>query len=115
MPETMKEAEWEEMDETVASAIRYNLSNEVLNNINVEKCTTVEEIWKRLEELYMTKNLSNKLYLKKELYSLRMSENTDALQHLSKFNGLISQLLQFQVIFDDEDKGYIIGISTFFV
>ena len=26
------------------------------------------------------------------------------LQYLSKFNGLISQLLQFQVTFDDEDK-----------
>ena len=33
-----------------------------------------------------------------------MSENTDALQHLSKFNSLISQLLQFKVAFDDEDK-----------
>ena len=40
----------------------------------------------------MAKNLSNKLYLK-ELYSLSMLENKDALQHLSKFNGLISQLL----------------------
>ena len=79
MPETMKEAEWEEMDETAASAIRLNLSDEVLNNINVEDCTTAEEIWKRLEELYMAKNLSNKLYLKKELYSLRMSESTDML------------------------------------
>ena len=60
------------MDETAASAIRLNLSDEILNNINVEDCTTAEEIWKRLEELYMAKNLSNKLYLKKELYSLRM-------------------------------------------
>ena len=89
MPETMKEAEWEEMDEIVTSAIRLNLSDEVLNNINVEDCTTAEEIWKRLKELYMAKSLSNKLYLK-ELYSLRMSKNTYALQHLSKFNSLIS-------------------------
>ena len=50
MLETMKEDEWEEMDETTASAIRLNLSDEVLNNINVEDCTTTEEIWKRLEE-----------------------------------------------------------------
>ena len=38
--ETMTEAEWEEMDEIAASAIRLNLSDEVLNNINVEDCTT---------------------------------------------------------------------------
>ena len=39
MPKTMKNAQWEEMDETVASAIRLNLSDEVLNNINMEDCT----------------------------------------------------------------------------
>ena len=59
----------------------------------------------------MAKNLSNKLYLKKELYSLHMSENTDALQHLSNLNGLISQLLQFQVTFDDEDKAILLLAS----
>ena len=37
MLETMKEAEREEMDETSTSAIRLNLQDEVLNNINVEK------------------------------------------------------------------------------
>ena len=66
MSETMKEAEWEEMDETAASAIRLNLSNEVLNNINVEDCTTIEEIYERLEKLYIANDFSNKLYLKKE-------------------------------------------------
>ena len=33
------------------------------------------------------------------------------LQHLSKFNGLISQLLQFQVTFDDEDKAILLLAS----
>ena len=90
MPETMKEAQCEEMDETIASVIQLNLSNEVLNNINMEDCTTVEEIWERLQKLYMANNLSNQLYLKKELYGIRMPKNTDMLQHLSKFNSLIS-------------------------
>ena len=58
----------------------------------------------------MANNLSNKLYLK-ELYSLRMSKNTDALQHLSKLNGLISQLLQFQITFNDEDKAILLLTS----
>ena len=44
MLETMKEAEREEMDETAANAIRLNLQDEVLNNINVEDCTVAEEI-----------------------------------------------------------------------
>ena len=40
MLETMKEVEWEKMEETVSSAIPLNLSNEVLNNINLEDYTT---------------------------------------------------------------------------
>ena len=59
----------------------------------------------------MENNLSNKLYLNKELYILRMPENTNVLQHLSKFNSLISQLLQFQVTFDDEDKAILLLAS----
>ena len=58
----------------------------------------------------MAKNLSIKLYLK-ELYSLRMLENTNALQHLSKFNGLVSQLLPFQITFGDEDKAMLLLAS----
>ena len=58
----------------------------------------------------MAKNLSNKLYLK-ELYILCMPENVDVLQHLSKFNSLVSQLLQFKVTFDDEDKSILLLAS----
>ena len=111
MLETIKEVEWGDMEKTTANEIRLNLSDEVLNNINLEDCTTTEEIMKKLEELYIEKNLSNKLYLKNELYSVRISENTDALQHLSKFNGLISQLLQFQVTCDNEDKAILLLAS----
>ena len=56
----------------------------------------------------MANNLSNKLYLNKELYNLSMPENTDVLQHLSQFNSLISQLLQLQVTFEDEDKAILL-------
>ena len=64
-----------------------------------------------IREIYIANNLSKKLYLKKELYNLRMLENIDVLQHLSKFNSLISQLLQFQVNFDDEDKAILLLTS----
>jgi hypothetical protein len=74
------------MDMKVASAIRLNLSNKVIYNvIDVEK---VESIWKKLESLYMAKNLTNKMYVKKQLYGLQIEENTDLLEHLNKFNML---------------------------
>ena len=62
-PETMKDVEWVEMDEKATSAIRLNLGNEFIHNILEAKI--VKEVWEKLEGLYMRKNLTNKLYMKK--------------------------------------------------
>ena len=45
----------------------------------------------------MTKSLSNKLYLKKQLYRLCMKEGTIVLEHLDFFNKVISELLAIDV------------------
>lgn len=46
----------------------------------------------------------NKLYVKKQLYGLQMEENMDQLEHLNKFNMLNTQLLNFRVKIEEEDK-----------
>ena len=45
----------------------------------------------------MTKNLSNKLYLKKQLYGLHMNKETTVLEHLNFFKKVISKLLPANV------------------
>jgi len=55
---------------------------------NMDK-ETPTEFWSRLET-YMTKSLSNKLYLKKQLYKLRLKKGTAVLEHLNFFNKVIS-------------------------
>ena len=62
----MKDVEWVEMDEKAASAFHLNLGDEVIHNILEVK--TTKEVWEKLESLYMRKNLTNKLYVKKQLY-----------------------------------------------
>ena len=57
-PEMMKDVEWVEMDEKAGSAICLNLGGEVIHNILEAK--TAKEVWKKLEGLYMRKNLMNK-------------------------------------------------------
>ncbi|KAF4376209.1 hypothetical protein F8388_018878 [Cannabis sativa] len=56
----------------------------------------------------MSKNISNKFYLWKELNQIRKQDNVDMLQHLSNFNGMISQLIRFEVKFSDEEKAVLI-------
>ena len=82
----IKDVEWVEMDEEAAGAIRLNLGDEVIHNILAAK--TVKEVWEKLESIYMRKNLTNKLYAKKQLYSLHIKEGSDLLEHLTTFNML---------------------------
>ena len=109
----MKDVEWVEMDEKAASAIRLNLGDEVIHNI--PKAKTIKKVWEKLEGLYMRKNLMNKLYVKKQLYSLHMKEGSELLEHLNTFNMLNTQLSSFGVNYEDEDKALLLlsSLPTF--
>ena len=55
----------------------------------------------------MTKSLSNKLFMKKQLYNLRMKESTPIL-HLNAFNKIVSDLLVLEVKLEKEDKALLL-------
>ena len=61
-PENLNKTEWEELDEKALSAIQLCLANTVLQEVLMEK--TLSSLWKRLETLYVTKSLANRLVLK---------------------------------------------------
>lgn len=56
----------------------------------------------------MTKPLSNKLYLKKQLYSLRMKDGNQILSHLNVSNKIIINLLCLKVNLEEEDKIFLL-------
>ncbi|GJU21297.1 hypothetical protein Tco_1154639 [Tanacetum coccineum] len=53
----------------------------------ITKETTTTRIWKKLETLYMTKSLANRLYLKK-LYTLHMYLGKSQSEHIDEFHKL---------------------------
>src|SRR5436189_2232937 len=102
-PSTMDEDDWKEIDVKAKATIILCLSDEVLYNVLNED--TAAGMWNRLESLYMTKSLSNKLYMKKQLYCLRVAEGTPILQHLNDFNKI---MLALEVKMEEEDKALIL-------
>jgi len=80
--------DWEEMDLKAASTIQLCLADEVTYDVMNKETAT--GLWSRLETLYMMKSLSNKLYLKKQLYGPHTNERTATLEHLNFFNKIIS-------------------------
>jgi hypothetical protein len=64
--------------------------DDVMYHVMDEESPTT--VWLKLERRYMSKSLTNKLYLKQKLYGLKMSEVTNLNQHINLFNHIISDL-----------------------
>lgn len=79
-------------------------------NVVAEEETAVG-LWFKLESLYMTKSLTNKLFLKRRLFSLRMEEGTTLRDHLDQLNTILLELRNIDVKVDDEDAALILLVS----
>jgi hypothetical protein len=82
LPSTSEE-EMKELEEKAHSAILLSLSDEVLREAADEETDT--RLWKKLESLHMKKSLANRLYLKQQLYTLKMKKGTCIYDHLDEF------------------------------
>ncbi|GKE39568.1 hypothetical protein Tco_1462973, partial [Tanacetum coccineum] len=65
LPADMEAQTKAELNKKAHSAVILCLGNKVLREVTGE--TTAARVWSKLETLYMTKSLANKLYLKKKL------------------------------------------------
>lgn len=59
---TAQEEQHLDMNKLAFSLLILNLSDNVLRQVNEKE--TAAKVWSKLESLYMTKSLSNKIYLK---------------------------------------------------
>lgn len=73
----------EELNTKVVSTIRICLADKVMYYVMNDESTA--NTWFKLESLYMSKFLTNKLSLKKKLYGLKMAEGADLTQHVNTF------------------------------
>ena len=69
---------------------------------NISKEMTTEGLMKELAKLYEKPLGSNKLFLMKHLFNMKMSEGGSVVDHLNEFNTVTSQLSSVGVTFDDE-------------
>ncbi|KAL6140995.1 hypothetical protein ACLB2K_059287 [Fragaria x ananassa] len=68
------------LEEKAHSTILLCLADDIITEVAEE--VTAAGLWLKLESLYMTKSLTNKLLLKRRLFSLRMEEGTTLRDHL---------------------------------
>src|SRR3954471_4876543 len=98
-----------ELKEKALSAIFMSVTDSVLREIADQE--SASGAWKKLEELYAGKFLTNRLYLKKRLYTLRMEEGSAVKKHLDAFNSIIMDLGNVDIKVESEDQALILLCS----
>ncbi|GKD28317.1 retrovirus-related pol polyprotein from transposon TNT 1-94 [Tanacetum coccineum] len=91
------------------NALLLCLDNKVLREVNKED--SAAGVWLKLETLYMTKSLANKLYLKKKLFTFYMDSGKKLSDHIDEFNKLVGDLANIDVEIDDENQALMLLTS----
>ena len=89
------------LEEKANSTIMLCLADDVITEVSDEE--TVAGLCLKLDSLYMTKSLTNKLLLKQRLFGLGMAEGTQLREHLEQLNTLLLELRNIDVKIEDED------------
>ncbi|KAJ4723126.1 Retrovirus-related Pol polyprotein from transposon TNT 1-94 [Melia azedarach] len=97
------------LEEKAHSTIMLCLANDIITEVAEEE--TAQGLWVKLEGLYMTKSLTNKLLLKQRLFSLRMQKGMPLRDHLDKLNTILLELRNIDVKVEDEDAALIMLVS----
>lgn len=85
---SMSDEDWEKIDQKEKATIFLSLSSNVLFNVSTKK--TTKELWDELSSLYEIASTSNKVFIIKKLYNLKMKEAGLISNHLNKFNTLVT-------------------------
>ncbi|MFQ6654933.1 hypothetical protein Gotur_025706 [Gossypium turneri] len=72
---------------------------------------TSSALWKRLETLYSTKSLANRLVLKQRLFTFRINEVELLRDHISQFITFLNDLKNVEVKIDDKDQAKLLLCS----
>ncbi|KAK4391440.1 Retrovirus-related Pol polyprotein from transposon TNT 1-94 [Sesamum angolense] len=105
----MDDEDWEELQQRAAGTICLCLADEIM--YHVMNLKSPGEVWKKLEIQFMSKSITNKLYLKQKLYGLKMQEGFNLAQHVNVFNQIFTDLARLKVSIEDEDRAIILLCS----
>ena len=105
-PEKMEQADWDLLDRQALGVVRLTLARNVAFNIVKEKTTA--DLMKALSNMYEKPSASNKVYLMRRLFNLKMAEGASVTDHINEFNVITTQLSSVEIMFEDEVKALIL-------
>jgi hypothetical protein len=79
--------------------------------LNILKENKTKELMDALTKLYEKPSASNKIFILKRLFNMKMSEGGSVADHLNEFNMVTNQIIYVKVDFDDEVRALLILCS----
>jgi benzoyl-CoA reductase/2-hydroxyglutaryl-CoA dehydratase subunit BcrC/BadD/HgdB len=105
----MKDEEWEVLERKALGTIRLSLAASM--DFNISKENTTKELMDALAKLYEKPSTSNKVFIMKILFNMKMSKGGYVVDHLNEFDMVNNQLSYVKVDFDDEVRDFVILCS----
>ncbi|KAG8499288.1 hypothetical protein CXB51_005805 [Gossypium anomalum] len=84
MPSILIDEEKKRKDRKVLTQLYLHLSNEILQDVVKKK--TIAALWKRLEQICMSKTLTSKLHMKQRLYAYRLEKVDEVYDSLTSYD-----------------------------
>ncbi|PKU82536.1 Retrovirus-related Pol polyprotein from transposon TNT 1-94 [Dendrobium catenatum] len=92
--------EWEVLDWNALGFIQLSLSSYVAFNIVNEKTTV--NLMAALTKMYEKSSTSNKVFLMKKLFNMKMLDNIPIVEQLNNLTTVMSQICSVGINFDNE-------------
>ncbi|KAD3069146.1 hypothetical protein E3N88_37026 [Mikania micrantha] len=108
-PEKMEkaaEALWDAKDKKAKGIITLSLTRNIAFNIMSE--TTARGMMVALSNMYEKPSAANKVFLMRELFTMRMREGSSVTEHINNLNSILSRLSSVGMKFDDETKAVLL-------
>ena len=105
-PEVMKSLEKQEIMENAYNLLILNLADNVLRQVDEEG--TALKVWTKIESLSMVKSLSNKIYLKEQLFGFKMDPSKNLKENTNEFKKITVSLANAEEKISDENQAIMI-------
>jgi len=105
-PSNISDEEWNLLHRQVCGYIRMWIDDNMLNHIIGE--TDARALWITLEQLYARKIENSKMFLIKQLLTLKYIDGTSMTDHLNNFHGIMNQLSAMGIKSDEEIQGLLL-------
>lgn len=106
VPQSINKEEKETMEEIAYGTIILNLSDSVLRQ--VIDLDTAYKVWKKLDDIYLAKDLPNKAYVREKFFTYKMDNSKSLSENLDEFKKLSSEFKNLGEKIGDENESFIL-------